>query len=549
MARVTRWILALTAAVGLLAPSRAAAADWPAGPLVDVGWLSQNLQAPNLRILDASPAQLYAAKHIPGALSTDFLAYGFPERPLAEMERRYQSWGLSPGTKVVIYDQGGSYMATRLHYALYQHGFPAGDLYVLDGGLAKWQERGLSVTTEPAPSPPAGSFRVTAPRAEVRVGLEEVLAASGDPERHALVEALGPDWHFGELAFFGRPGHIPHAILWPTTDLFNPDKTFKSPEEIRKIATHLGIRPDQRIHTHCGGGVAASAPFFALRFLLGYPHVTLFQESQMGWVDDDRGLPFWTYDAPYLLRDAGWLNAWGGQRLRAFGASRVSIVDVRPAAAYEQGHVAFALGLPPDVFRRGAGDPAALGRALGAAGVDPTHEAVVVSGGGLTKDAALAFVMLERAGQRRTSLFLDPHDAWAGGGLTVATTPTAVGPRSAQAPLSIPPATFTVPASDARVIADPARATRGAFPRVFVASGATVPQARVDGTVVHVPHTSLLDANGAPKAAKDLWSTLTAAGVTRYAELICYAEDPGEAAVTYVILRLMGYPDVKVWLR
>jgi 3-mercaptopyruvate sulfurtransferase SseA len=39
------------------------------------------------------------------------------------------------------------------------------------------------------------------------------------------------------------------------------------------------------------------------------------------------------------------------------------------------------------------------------------------------------------------------------------------------------------------------------------------------------------------------------AGISRYAELICYSEDPGEAAANYYLLKLMGFPDVKVMLR
>ena len=33
------------------------------------------------------------------------------------------------------------------------------------------------------------------------------------------------------------------------------------------MLTYLGIRPDQQIFTFCGGGVAASVPFFALKFI------------------------------------------------------------------------------------------------------------------------------------------------------------------------------------------------------------------------------------------------------------------------------------------
>jgi 3-mercaptopyruvate sulfurtransferase SseA len=67
-----------------------------------------------------------------------------------------------------------------------------------------------------------------------------------------------------------------------------------------------------------------------------------------------------------------------------------------------------------------------------------------------------------------------------------------------------------------------------------------------DGKVVHVPYTDLLNSDGTPKAAKDIWKILTEAGIPRYAELICFSDEPGEAAVNYFILKLMGYPDIKV---
>jgi 3-mercaptopyruvate sulfurtransferase SseA len=83
---------------------------------------------------------------------------------------------------------------------------------------------------------------------------------------------------------------------------------------------------------------------------------------------------------------------------------------------------------------------------------------------------------------------------------------------------------------------------------VFLASGKQLPAKTPDSKVIHVPYTELLAANGAPKAAKDIWAILTKAGLPRYAEVIVYADDPGEAAVNYFILKLMGYPDVKVLL-
>ncbi len=149
--------------------------------------------------------------------------------------------------------------------------------------------------------------------------LPEFLVASGDPANNALVEALEPSQHFGGAKFFDRAGHVPHAILMPAADFYNADKTFKSPEEIRRMLAYLGIRPEQQVHAHCGGGIAASVPFFAMKFMVDYPRVKLYKESQLEWLRDDRGLPFWTYDAPNQLRDKAWLNGWGSPMLRSFG--------------------------------------------------------------------------------------------------------------------------------------------------------------------------------------------------------------------------------------
>ena len=270
-------------------------------------------------------------------MNVDVFSFGGREVPAAEMERRIQSWGISPGKKIVLYDQGGTYLATSLFFDLYYHGFPAEAVSVLDGGLAKWRAAGGVVTKDPTPAPKPGTFRVAKLKEDVRVRLPEFLVASGDPANNALVEALEPAQHFGGAKFFDRAGHVPNAILLPSADFYNADKTFKSPEEIRRMLAYLGIKPEQQVYTHCGGGIAASLPFFAAKFMLDYPKVKLYKESQLEWLRDDRGLPFWTYDAPNLTREKTWLNGWGNQMMRSFGVANLSVVDVRPAGIVQAG--------------------------------------------------------------------------------------------------------------------------------------------------------------------------------------------------------------------
>lgn len=286
-------------------------------------------------------------------------------------------------------------------------------------------------------------------------------------------------------------------------------------------------------------------PFFALKFIVNYPKVKHFTDSQLGWLYDERELPFWTYDAPYLMRGTSWLQWWGGQRTRSLGSIHVSILDVRSADAYKQGHVPFALNIPVDVFKDNIKNAGALARILGPAGVNAADEAVVISGAGITKDSALAFLLLDKLGQNKVSIFMDSMGRWAERGFPLKKDATVVGPKKVRHDLSIPPTEYPAKFRKDIIITDP-KSTKGLYPKVFIASGKDVPGKAMEGKVVHVPYTELLNADGSPKMAKDIWNILAKAGVPRYAELICFSDDPGEAAVNYFILKLMGYPDIKV---
>ena len=517
------------------------------GPLVGVQWLEQNLKRDDVLLLDASSGQLHAKGHIPGAVNVDVFSFGGREIPAAEMERLIQSWGVSADRKVVIYDQGGTYMATSLFFDLYYHGFPAEGLAVLDGGLAKWRAAGGAVTKDPTPAPKAGTFRVAKLREDVRVRLTEFLVASGDPVNNALVEALEPSQHFGGAKFFDRAGHIPNAVMAPAEDFYNADKTFKSPEEIRRMLAYLGVTPDRQVYTHCGGGIAASVPFFAAKLMLDYPRVKLYKESQLEWLRDDRGLPFWTYDAPNQLRDKAWLNGWGSRMLRMFGVSKLSVVDVRPAESFNQAHVPFAINVPADVFRRDLAAPAKLAEALGSAGVDVAHEAVIVSAGGLNPDSALAFLMLEELGQKRVSVLSDSVDDWGFAGLPLEKDSNAAEPGKATKNPFAAPRAYPVSLRPGIVTRD-TQGAQGPYPKVYIASGKSLPARVPEGKVIHLAYTEFVNANGTPKAAMEIWNTLVKAGVPRYAEIVTFSDEPGEAAANYFVLKLMGYPDVTVLL-
>ena len=534
------WQIAFIALAFALASARAA-------NLVNVEWLQKNLGSADLVLIDATGTKAYATKHIPGAVGVDLWRYGIPTQTTpAEMEKLIQSWGIDRGNKVVVYDEGGGQMAPWMFYELYYWGFPAGNLFILDGGLAKWEASGGAITKEPTLAK-AGNFQVTTTREDARVRLNEFMAATGDKSKHAVVEALEPTYHYGGTQWFSLAGHVPNALMMPTADFYNADKTFKSPEEIRRMASYLGIKPEQEIESHCGGGIAATVPFFALRFVSGYPNVRVYRESQLEWLQDERGLPMWTYDAPNMKREAPWLNSWNAPMMRMYGVAKLNVIDVRSPEAYKQGHVPFAVNIPADVFRNGLDDPKKLASILGPAGVNPSWEAVIVSNGGVNESSALAYLALEKAGQKKVSVLMDSVDDFGLRGFQLAKEPTIVGAPKSPQELAVRPAVYNPGVRDDLTVAN-ANDTKGMYPKVFIASGKSVPVKSPGGKVLHVPYTDLVNANGTPKPAAEIWNILAKAGVPRYAEIIVFADEPGAAAVNYFVMKLMGFPDVKVLL-
>jgi len=512
--------------------------------LVSAEWLQRNIGRADLLLLDAQPPPLHKKAHIPGAVNVSVYSYAAREQSAAEMQRLMRSWGIGSDRTVVVYDQGGDWFATRLYFELHLNGLPAGKLLLLDGGLRRWQAIGGTVTADATPPPAAGSIEIANRRDAVLARLPAVLAASGDVAGHALIDALEPEYYYGPLTFFDRAGHIPNAALLPRPDFFNADGTFKSPEELRRMVAYHGIRAEQQIITYCGGGGAASVPWFALSVVAGYPRVGMYVGSTLDWLRDDRGLPFWTYAASTLMRDAAWVDASTGKMLRGFGLARVRVVDVRSADAYRQGHLPAAVNLPAEHFATQARDPQALTAALSQAGLKPTDEAVVVSIGGLNGDAALAFALLEQAGQQKVSLLMESVDDW---GLRGRPLDKPSAPAEAKAAPAATSAAYR-PARPRDAIVTEAHAPGGIYPTVLLASGRAPLQSTAPGTI-HVPYTDLLNADGTPKAAKDIWTILAKAGLPRHARVVCVADDPREAAINYYILRLMGWPDVRVLVR
>jgi thiosulfate/3-mercaptopyruvate sulfurtransferase len=60
---------------------------------------------------------------------------------------------------------------------------------------------------------------------------------------------------------------------------------WKPVEALRASYLAQGITPDRRLILYCNSTTEASHLFFALRFLLGYPHVLIYTGAWTEWAE------------------------------------------------------------------------------------------------------------------------------------------------------------------------------------------------------------------------------------------------------------------------
>ena len=125
----------------------------PPSPLVSTEWLAEHLDAPDVRVVDASwylpqagrdAKAEYRAAHIPGAiffdiddLSDEKSSLPHMLAPAPKFASRMRKLGLGDGNLIVAYDGAGIYSAPRAWWMLRAMGHE--DVVVLDGGFPKWK--------------------------------------------------------------------------------------------------------------------------------------------------------------------------------------------------------------------------------------------------------------------------------------------------------------------------------------------------------------------------------------------------------------------------
>ena len=265
--------------------------------LVTTEWLAGQLGADDLSILDCSmfmasmnrdAATEFEAAHIPGAGFLDIDAVSDHSQPAphmlpgaAQFGAAMAALGVDRGDRVIVYDNSPLRSAARGWFML-RH-FGAEKIAILDGGLGKWLAEGRPVESGISVARHGARFEATE-RPDV-VDKAALLAVVDEPVVDARprprFEGSEPDPRAGIAT-----GHIPGARNLPLGELYNPDGTFKAPDQLRAAFAAAGVDPDLPFIASCGSGVTANSIVVAARLAGGGGRARLYDGSWSEWGAD-----------------------------------------------------------------------------------------------------------------------------------------------------------------------------------------------------------------------------------------------------------------------
>jgi thiosulfate/3-mercaptopyruvate sulfurtransferase len=271
--------LALLTTTGIQAST--AAPKNQARAVAQPDWLEQNIDNPNVRIIEVSTEPgLYERGHIKNSVKvvwhTDLV--DTVTRDIASpknFQKLAQKLGINADTTIVLYGDKNNWFAAWGAWVFNIYG--AKDVRILDGGRVKWEKDGRALTTA-VPTFKTGNFTTRVADKTIRATLlQDVLPVAKKRVKADLIDIRSADEYngkifapagFQELAV--RAGHIPGAINVPWGQNVNADGTFKSVAELKKLYADKGIDGKQNIITYCRIGERSSLTWFVLSEILGY---------------------------------------------------------------------------------------------------------------------------------------------------------------------------------------------------------------------------------------------------------------------------------------
>ena len=257
--------------------------------LAETGWLSSHLDDESIIIADcrynlmdsSEGRKKYLAGHIPNAFFVDMERDLTGEKkthggrhPIPEPEdfaEKMSRMGVEKGRTVIAYDDDLS-GSSRLWWLLNYFGHE--DVYVLNGGIEKWVEENLPVSTQ-VPTERISKFEAV-PNSNL---LFDVKSVRNNMRTQVIVDSRAPERYEGKTEPIDfKAGHIPGAVNIFYKDALDQGSRIKDVEELKKLYSGTGKSPV----IYCGSGITSCVNVLSLA-VIGV-EAKLYSGSWSDWI-------------------------------------------------------------------------------------------------------------------------------------------------------------------------------------------------------------------------------------------------------------------------
>jgi len=229
--------------------------------------LAKNLS--QYKILDTRSLDLYNQGHIQGALSFPIsLTYehikqnGKLTNPV-KMQKLLRSLGLKTDSKIVIYDNGDFFDASRLFWSLEVYGFT--QVKLLNTGYDNWD---LSSYPTDTITPLVQESNYIAKINNKRLATKFSTQIATKNPNQIIIDARPEKAYKGLKSSAKRFGHIPKAQNFPASHNVNYEDQGQTLQTISRLKEiYKNVDKNKKIVIYCAVGRISSVNYFALREL------------------------------------------------------------------------------------------------------------------------------------------------------------------------------------------------------------------------------------------------------------------------------------------
>jgi len=233
-------------------------------------------------VIDANTADNYAKSHVMGAVNVphkelykDGEIEGLIKSP-ADLAAYFGKKGISNNSKIVIYDDGSNKYSSRVYWVLDYLG--AENLRILHKDMDVWKVARVPLTRNKTVSK-AATFTPSV-NAAIMATAADVKGCSGNC---VVVDARHVTEVDGTSEKPVSAGHIKGATNVEYKEFVDDKGAFKSADQLKAVAEKYGLTSDKTIIVYCITSVRATVEFVALKEILGYPNVKIYDGAYNEW--------------------------------------------------------------------------------------------------------------------------------------------------------------------------------------------------------------------------------------------------------------------------